>query len=292
MITFENLGNLGRLGNQLFQYAALLGLAKKNGYEIKIPNPDNKNWHGQTSQLNEFNIEAKFLTPDDRLNLKYSYNEPRWDKVDYNFLNLPDNININGFFQSTAYFEHCFDEIKKQLTPKKEHLDKNQAFIDELKNKHPNHEIVSIHLRRGDNTQGMNEGSARIAYTSMFNNGGLYFNYLDKAKKFFGGKKVKYLIFTGGSRGNEDNTNDMDWCKDQFIGNDFIFSDKQKPINDFCRIMLCDHNITCHISSFGYWAAFLNPNPNKIVIAPKYYHPEDQTLIREKFYPYNFKLIE
>ena len=39
MITFYELGNNGRLGNQLFQYAALKGLSTKREYDIKIPNP-------------------------------------------------------------------------------------------------------------------------------------------------------------------------------------------------------------------------------------------------------------
>jgi hypothetical protein len=62
MITFHKLGELGRLGNQLFQYAALKGLALKNGYEVKIPNPQTMSWHGQTSLLDKFNIECEYAT--------------------------------------------------------------------------------------------------------------------------------------------------------------------------------------------------------------------------------------
>jgi len=47
MITFLELGSFGRLGNQLFQYAALKSLGLENGYEAKIPNPSLKEWHGQ-----------------------------------------------------------------------------------------------------------------------------------------------------------------------------------------------------------------------------------------------------
>jgi len=39
MVTFTRLGQLGRLGNQLFQYAALRALSLKNGYDCYIPNP-------------------------------------------------------------------------------------------------------------------------------------------------------------------------------------------------------------------------------------------------------------
>ena len=39
MIGFDHLGNLGRLGNQMFEYAALRGIAEKHGYDICIPRP-------------------------------------------------------------------------------------------------------------------------------------------------------------------------------------------------------------------------------------------------------------
>jgi hypothetical protein len=150
MVTFHKLGELGRLGNQLFQYAALKGLASKNGYSAKIPNPQTMNWHGQTCLLDRFNIECHYLTKDDVNTLQNLYEEPNWQKYDDNFFNIPDNTSLEGFFQSTFYFEHCSELIKKELTPKDEHLIKATKFIDYLKGQH-NCEIVSVHVRRGDN---------------------------------------------------------------------------------------------------------------------------------------------
>ena len=36
-IGMNNLGRNGRLGNQMFQYAALVGIAKQCGYDFRIP---------------------------------------------------------------------------------------------------------------------------------------------------------------------------------------------------------------------------------------------------------------
>jgi hypothetical protein len=284
MITFHKLGELGRLGNQLFQYAALKGLALKTGYEVKIPNPETMSWHGQICLLDKFNIDCDYLNQDDANGLQYLYGEPNWKTYDENFFNIPDNSTIEGFFQSTFYFEHCSEQIKKELTPKQEYLDKATKFIDYLKGQH-NCEIVSVHVRRGDN---MTNGQTGLI--QAFEPGGMYEAYFNEAKKVFEGKNVKFLVFTGGQRFNEDNKIDVDWCRSFFKGDEFLFSEGNQQIDDFSLIMSCDHNILSHASSFGWWASYVNPNPNKIVVAPKYYHPDEPSLIREKFYPKEYIL--
>ena len=40
MIGFNHLGNLGRLGNQMFEFAALRGIAAEHQYDICIPPAD------------------------------------------------------------------------------------------------------------------------------------------------------------------------------------------------------------------------------------------------------------
>ena len=37
MLAFNQMGNLGRLGNQMFQYAAVRGISAMRGYEFGIP---------------------------------------------------------------------------------------------------------------------------------------------------------------------------------------------------------------------------------------------------------------
>jgi hypothetical protein len=242
------------------------------------------NWHGQTCLLDRFNIDCDYLTNDDMVSIKHIYNEPTWQKYDDRFFTIPDNTTLDGYFQSTYYFEHISEQIKKELTPKQEYLDKATKFIDYLKGQH-NCEIVSVHVRRGDN---MTNG--QIGLIQAFEPGGMYETYFNEAKKVFEGRNVKFLIFTGGQRFNEDNKIDVDWCRSFFKGDEFLFSEGNQQIDDFCLIMSCDHNILSHASSFGWWAAYVNPNPNKIVIAPKYYHPDEPSLIREKFYPNEYIL--
>jgi len=284
MVTFHKLGENGRLGNQLFQYAALKGLAIKNGYDVKIPNPQTMSWHGQVCLLDKFNIQCDYLTQENVNTLQYLYGEPNWKTYDENFFNTPDNTTIDGYYQSLFYFEHISEQIKKELTPKKEYVDAAITEINFLK-EHLQCEIVSVHVRRGDN---MTNGQTGLI--QAFEPGGVYETYFNEAKKVFEEKNVKFLVFTGGQRFNEDNKVDVDWCRSFFKGDEFLFSEGNQQIDDFSLIMNCDHNILSHASSFGWWASYINPNPNKIVVAPKYYHPDEPSLIREKFYPKEYIL--
>ena len=285
MITFHKLGQMGRLGNQLFQYAALKSLALKNNYRVKIPNPQTMNWHGQTCLLNKFNIECDYLMQDDVNTLKNLYQEPNSHKYDKTFFNVPDNTSLEGFFQSTFYFGEFEDQIKKELTPKPEYLLPAIKEIKRLKSLHKC-EIVSVHVRRGDN---MTNGQTELI--KAFDKGGLYESYFNNAKDKFKNKNIKFLIFSGGQRFNEDNKIDIEWCKTFFKGEEFIFSEGRSQMEDFSLIMSCDHNIISHASSFGWWAAYNNPNPNKIVISPEFYSPDNPNLKRPKFYPNQFTII-
>ena len=42
MLEFNHIGSLGRLGNQMFEYAALRGIAARHSYDWCIPPPDRK----------------------------------------------------------------------------------------------------------------------------------------------------------------------------------------------------------------------------------------------------------
>ena len=82
MLAFNHLGTLGRLGNQMFQYASLRGIAAKKGYDFGIP-PSNfqDEWRNhqlfQVFELKRWNL-YKFLknarsSYDNRFCFSYEY---------------------------------------------------------------------------------------------------------------------------------------------------------------------------------------------------------------------------
>lgn len=214
-ITFSQLGKQGRLANQLWQIAAVVGTAKKNETNYFLPK-----WQYE----NYFNLKECFL---ESLPKNPVYNEPH-----FHYAKIPPekNLDLSGYFQSNKYWIEYDSEIRNLLNPIY-HFDMEPG-------------LCSIHVRRGDyiNFQ------ACHPLMSM--------NYYEKAMEASGCRK--FLIFS----------DDIDWCKNKFIGNNFEFSDIKDPVIDLAMMAkMCESNIICN-SSFSWWAAWLNNNPFKKVIAP------------------------
>lgn len=285
MITFSQLGSYGRLGNQLFQYAALKSLGLSRNYKVKIPDPAEKHWHGQNCLLNEFDIECDYLTTEDHNKVSFFYEENNINRFDRNFFYLGDNVDIRGFFQSTKYFERHSQQIKKELMPKKHHLKEAKEFIESYRKN--NETIVSVHLRMGDVTDGTNKG-----YDNLYGSGkdflttsSVYGEYFTRAKRVFDSENVKFIVFYGGSRMN---LSENESFKEAF-GDNFVFSDGASAMQDFSRIINCDHNICGHLTTFGWWAAYLNPSEDKTVTIPKnyFYNPT----VRDGFFPTKWRTL-
>ena len=186
------------------------------------------------------------------------------------FGNLPNNINLHGFFQSTFYFKEFDKQIRKEFTLKDKFVNEAVEFINKLKKENNNKEVVSVHLRRGDLTDGTNNISNNYyGKDGKLSKDSICGNYLHKAMEYFDDDKYIFLLFTGGSREGDDNQKDVSWLKDNLKGSNFFYSGVKTTLEDFALIKECDHNIMSHSSSFGWWAAYLNNNPNKKVIAPK-----------------------
>ena len=150
-------------------------------------------------------------------------------------------------------------------------------------------------MRRGDNTDHSNPDkslSTVYGHDGTLQPGSFYHKYLTKALDEFKNTKTKFLIFSGGSRSDgNSNISDIEWCKKNFKEDHFLFSENNSTMVDFSLIVNSDHNIMSHLSSFGWWAAYLNPRSEKKVVAPLRYHSDRPNYThRPGFYPEGFIL--
>ena len=270
MITFLQLGNYGRLGNAMFQYAAMKSLAYKLNCDVKIsPNLFSNLHHGQRCLLNCFKIKCNTYSNDDLYDLCL-FNESDYCNGGYyteKFWNCKKNTNLVGYFESELYFENIKDAIKEEYQLKDEYYNYSNEYINNVKNKYPKHQIIGIHIRRGDYINP--ENGAEFMTTLDYSN-----NYLKKAfEKFNDIEQKVFIIFTVGSIcENNGNFEDITWCKNNIINNYknsiILCSENHDTIQDFGIMTLCDHLILNSSSTLGWWAAYLNKNINKRIVVP------------------------
>jgi len=232
-ISFNFLGQQGRLGNQLFQFAATKGIAAKHKYEFKIPIENHE-------LINCFTLRSLDAINFGINNVHQQYHERffNFDKVLFD--QCPDNIDLFGYFQSEKYFSHIAQESRFDLKFKPEILKTAFTFLENL-TKEP---IISLHVRRTD-------------YVNHPRHGGCCTNeYYSNALDLFD-EQLKVVVVS----------DDPLWIKTQdiFKSDRFIVSNNNQFV-DLCIMSLCDYHIIAN-SSFSWWGSWLSCSEK--TIAPK-----------------------
>jgi len=243
MLANDDLGNLGRLGNQMFQYTALRGLSQKHGYEYCLPPREVV----ATRDINVVNSDTTlfetFKIPDaPRCVSNFPKAMESTHGLDLNLWNnCPDNVSLYGYFQTEKYFKHIEDEIRESFIFVDEIAEPTE---DKFKSSFGSEEVIAVHVRRGDYL--LND--AHIKQTPEYYERGL--SILPE--------NIPVLIFSDG----------IDWCKDQevFTGERFFFSEDNNTSVDLCLQSLCTYHIIGN-SSFSWWGSWLAKS--KKTIAPK-----------------------
>lgn len=233
MITMSNFGNNGRLGNQLFQYASMIGISKKYNIELVLPEWEynkyfNTSYIYENLQTSKTIIENKFHYCDNFVSLK--------EAISGNI-----DVNFNGYFQSEKYWKHCKNHIKDQFEFK-------SSFIYHCKYKLKHifdngKENICIHVRRGDYVNNSNYAELSIMY---------YYTSLEMISDW---RNKNILIFS----------DDIEYCKIHFQCLDNVYFPNGDELEDLCTMTLCDYHIIAN-SSYSWWGAYLSQS--KKVIHP------------------------
>jgi hypothetical protein len=236
---------MGRMGNNLFQIAAGLSLAKKHNTILYVPrytwNPPNMvaSSYLDCFELTDVNWVDRFINIKGFLltygEQKFSYNEE--------FEKLSDNNNLYGYYQSEKYFKSYEQHIRKNFKFKDEITNSTIEKLNKLNVDYK--KATAIHVRRGDYV-GLPD-----AYPLQD------VEYYEKALNDMGSKDV--IVFS----------DDIEWCKDNFKSTsiNFSFADMNQQ-NTMCAMTMVSDLVIAN-STFSWWGAWLNPNKNKRVYYPK-----------------------
>jgi len=253
MLAFNYLGKLGRLGNQMFQYASLRGIARNRGYDFCVPNhsqviQDPYGFEMKIELFHPFNMTC--VRPHNIKLLDRGYApvaEERYFHFDETLFNMcPDEITLAGFFQSEKYFRHIENEIREDFIFKEAILEPCKEMMFDLG------DAISLHIRRTDYLQNSNHITLEL-------------DYYQKALSHFD-NNIPVIVFS----------DDIEWCKEQDIFSDdrFMISESKDHYVDLCLMTLCQYHIIAN-SSFSWWGAWL-ANTNSVV-APSNWFGENNS---------------
>ena len=264
MIGFDYLGKAGQLGNQMFQFAAIKGIAQNRGYDMCIPKHNQKHHDGIGNILtieldNVFDIECQRSTIGSDI-----LTEQRFDFDETLFNNCPDNVSLYGFFQTEKYFKHIEDTIRRDFIFKKSIRDDCKEIVEEVFDQDP----IALHIRRGDFL--INSG----------NHHNLSLDWYEKAlKKFDPDREV--IIFS----------DDIFWASAQelFKPDRFIISDGNSSYHDLFMMTQCSDFIIAN-STFSWWGAWL-ANTGRVIAPSKWFGPNNAHLNTQDLYPSHWEIL-
>jgi len=267
----------GGLGNQMFQYAAGLAFAKREGTRLmldttflndRFPRP---RFTYRTYELHTFLIDPQFTrlskmssavpvpgvwlgfdlafaVAGDVTGIRPMLRESRFDLAESS---SGKNVILWGFWQSEKYFMDAREEVRAAFRFRSPLTGDALRMADQIKRTNS----VSLSVRRSDYTKSF--------HVKQFGDTNL--DYYRRAIDHIAQKVASphFFIFS----------DDIAWCRehikppfptvyvsDALRGSKWGFA---MQLSSFCK-----HQIIAN-STFWWWAAWLNDNPQKIVIAPK-----------------------
>ena len=274
------------IGNQLFMYANAYSLSKSYNYQLFIDNTSGyfkKKDQLRIYELNNFLLEENLATSDLKFdthskNLKRkilikldkfrNYKSFILEKKDANKKTFFTKINLDnysnklfleGHFESEKYFYEYKDDLKKIFKVKNNLLENNNLYMNDIKNNNS----VSICIRQNRYSEGRlknNDKSLKFTKDTI--------DYIHRATTYIKKKIDNPMFFVW--------SNDFKNLREHFNEKEYVFVENSinKSLNDFHLFNFSKHFIVGP-TSFHWWGAWLNNNPNKICLRPKNINPSN-----------------
>ncbi len=266
---------IGGLGNQMFQYAAGRALALSKSAEFRLDLRDFTGYalHNGFELERVFSISARTASGADyrqvlgwrashlvlralrQKNLSFLRGskivvEPGfsyWPSV----VNAPDDCYLQGYWQSEKYFSHIAPAIRADFSFKIAPDSRNQELASNISQCN----AVSLHVRRGDYA---------ASPATRATHGLCPPDYYHQAIRHIAERVTQPVFFVF--------SDDVAWTKKniaiEFPCHYVDHNRGSESYNDMRLMTLCRHHLIAN-SSFSWWGAWLNPKPEKVVVAPR-----------------------
>lgn len=220
----------GRLGNNLFEIANVISVAKRTEDDFVL---SEKTWAGHRGYRYVDLSIFDYNFPRGEANCDIEYSEKSFH---YEEIPVKNNLKLSGFFQSWKYFQNVKQELLNiYFTP-------NKQIVSRLEQIEISERSLGISVRRGDYLM-LQDNHCVLGvdyYQSCIDK---YFKDVDQV-----------FIFS----------DDQDWCKLVF-GEDAIYVNESVGVQLF--LMSKMKNLILSNSTFAWWGAYLN-QMNGTIVAP------------------------
>lgn len=162
---------------------------------------------------------------------------------------VPEDCYMKGYWQSEKYFLPFAAQIRADFSFKCPLDDKNTALAEGIRRRNS----ISLHVRRGDYVK----NPATLALHGVCSLG--YYHAAVEHICRHVDNPVFYVF-----------SDDMHWVRENLVIAAPVHhvDHDNRAYDDMHLISLCKHHVIAN-SSFSWWGAWLNKNPQKIVVAPK-----------------------
>ncbi len=279
---------VGGLGNQMFQYASAWALASEHSMELKLDISDFHRFPPRRYLLDHFNVDAVMARPDELKMFDKDSNRFRastrkfvarlrginrvtgrtifergfpWQRIP---LDRAVDTMLIGYWQSERYFLPMERQVRHVFTLRAPPDERTQRMLEDI----DRHRAISLHVRRGDYASnpvvqakhgllGLDYYAAAVAHILALE------------------PNAKFYVFS----------DDMEWVRANLpIAAPVEHVDlngPDEPHEDLRLMSRCRHHIIAN-SSLSWWGAWLNPDPAKVVIAPRqWFTPESRRDARD-----------
>ncbi|MBP7211209.1 alpha-1,2-fucosyltransferase [bacterium] len=276
----------GGLGNQMFQWAFARMIHETTDMDVFLDMSFFSKPYARPYQLKIFNLEPLFL--DDSfvefkldliwklrnfvniaplLGMKF-YQEKTFE-FDKSISKIEPNTYIEGFFQSDIYFKQFESQIRKDFMFVSPISKDNRELIAKMNNQNS----IAIHIRRGDYVS-----KARYKNKYAHCSPEYYVKAVDYIAQKYPNPRV--YVFSDDLKWAAQNIDLPYTC--EYVGHNI----GKASFEDMRLMSNCKHNVIAN-STFSWWGAWLNENPEKIVVAPDKWF-QDSSIIQTDIYPKNW----
>ncbi|KAM5236042.1 galactoside alpha-(1,2)-fucosyltransferase 2 [Ctenodactylus gundi] len=230
---------IGRLGNQMGQYATLLALARMNGRPAYIP----PQMHRTLAPI--FRITLPVLRGAAASSTPWrNYHLNDW--MEERYRHIPGlYVRLTGYPCSWTFYHHLRAEVRREFSLHDHVREEAQAFLRTLRvqGRRPR-AFVGVHVRRGDYVRVMPQVWKGVVADRR---------YLEQALDWFRARHPSPVFVV--------TSNGMAWCRENIDASrgDVVFAgngDEGSPGKDFALLTQCNHTVMT-IGTFGIWAAYL-----------------------------------